>query len=77
MLSTLKNEQPFIIGTDNGMESNFTEEDCTRFCDNDDDCYGYIYIASRNECFTYKYKDKDEATVNITSTELKHKGRYM
>lgn len=77
MLSTLKNEQPFIIGTDDGMQEFFNEANCKEDCDKDDDCYGYIYIASRNECFTYKYKDKDEATVNITSTELKHKGRYM
>ena len=75
MLSTLKNEQPIIIGTDNAMKSRPNETKCKEECD--DDCYGYIYIASRNECFTYKYKNKDEATVNFTSTELKHKGRYM
>ena len=75
VLSTLKNEQPIIINIDNPMK-NVNETECKQMCADDSNCYGYIYKASGKNCSTYTYQ-KGNATVNITSTELKHKGRYM
>ena len=59
------------------------ESECQQVCvkDYNNDCYGYIYNSSGNNCSTYKFMDIYYANINETvnnpSTELKHKGRYM
>ena len=83
VLSTLKNEQPIFISTDNSVAKADNESKCQQLCvtDENNDCYGYIYNSSEKNCSTYKfmdiYNENINETVNNPSTELKHKGRYM
>ena len=71
VLSTLKNENPITIHTDQTTESKDNEKACKKSCSSK--CYGYIYFE--NNCFTYIYMAEGNAPVYFPSTELKHKGR--